>query len=44
MKYDYIVVGAGLYGAVFVHEAKVAGKRILVVDRRSVIGGNAYTE
>lgn len=42
--YDYIVVGAGLYGAVFAHEAKLRGKRCLVVDRRDHIAGNIYTE
>ena len=43
-KYDYLVVGAGLYGAVFAHEAYKAGKRCLVIDKRSHIGGNVYTE
>ncbi|MCD7867509.1 MAG: UDP-galactopyranose mutase [Clostridiales bacterium] len=42
--YDYLVVGSGLYGAVFAHEAKAAGKSVLVVDRRPNIGGNVYTE
>lgn len=42
--YDYLVVGAGLYGAVFAHEAKNAGKTVLVVDKRNNIGGNVYTE
>ena len=44
MKYDYLVVGAGLYGAVFAHEAKKAGKSVLVIDKRSHIAGNVYTE
>ena len=44
MKYDYLVVGAGLYGAVFAHEMRRRGKTVLVVDRRSHIGGNCYTE
>lgn len=44
MKYDYLVVGAGLYGAVFAHEAKKQGKRVLVIDRRPDIAGNVYTE
>ena len=44
MKYDYLVVGAGLYGAVFAHEAKQKGKSVLVVEKRSHIGGNVYTE
>ncbi len=44
MHYDYLVVGAGLYGAVFAHEAAAAGKRVLVVEKRSHIAGNVYTE
>lgn len=44
VKYDYLVVGAGLYGAVFAHEAKKAGKRVIVIDKRSHIAGNIYTE
>lgn len=44
MKYDYLVVGAGLYGAVFAYEAKKAGKRVLVIDKRPHIAGNIYTE
>ncbi len=43
-KYDYLVVGAGLYGAVFAQEAAKAGKKVLVIDRRSNIAGNVYTE
>ena len=42
--YDYLVVGSGLYGAVFAHEAKKAGKSILVIDKRSNIAGNVFTE
>ena len=42
--YDYLVVGSGLYGAVFAHEAKAHGKSVLVVDKRSNIAGNVYTE
>lgn len=42
--YDYLIVGAGLYGAVFAHEAKKAGKKVLVIDRRPNIAGNVYTE
>ena len=42
--YDYLVVGAGLYGAVFAHEAKKRGKSVLVIDRRPNIAGNVYTE
>lgn len=44
MKYDYLVVGAGLYGAVFAHEAKAKGKSVLVIDKRGHIAGNVYTE
>lgn len=43
-KYDYLVVGAGLYGAVFACEAKKKGKSVLVIDKRSHIAGNVYTE
>ncbi len=42
--YDYIIVGAGLYGAVFAQQAKEAGKKVLIIDKRSNIGGNIYTE
>ncbi|MCD7814270.1 MAG: UDP-galactopyranose mutase [Lachnospiraceae bacterium] len=44
MKYDYLVVGSGLYGAVFAHEAKKHGKSVLVIDKRPNIAGNVYTE
>lgn len=44
MKYNYIVVGSGLYGAIFAHEAKANGKSVLVVDKRPNIAGNVYTE
>lgn len=44
MKYDYLVVGAGLYGAVFACEAKKAGKKCLVIDKRNHIAGNIYCE
>lgn len=44
MKYDYIVIGSGLYGAIFAHEAKAKGKSVLVVDKRPNIAGNVYTE
>jgi UDP-galactopyranose mutase len=44
MSYDFLVVGAGLYGAVFAHEARKAGKSVLVIDRRPQIAGNVYTE
>ena len=42
--YDYLIVGAGLYGAVFAQQAKKAGKTCLVIDKRSHIAGNIYTE
>ena len=42
-KYDYLIVGAGLYGAVFAHEATKAGKRCLVIEKRNHIAGNIYT-
>ena len=42
--YDYLVVGSGLFGAIFAHEAKEAGKSVLVIDKRSNIAGNVYTE
>lgn len=44
MKYDYLVVGAGLYGATFAHEANKLGKKVLVIDKRPNIAGNIYTE
>lgn len=43
-KYDYLVVGAGLYGAVFAHEAKALGKKVLVLEKRPHIAGNVYCE
>lgn len=43
-KYDYLIVGAGLFGAVFAHEATKKGKKCLVIDKRDHIGGNIYTE
>ena len=42
--YDYLIVGAGLYGAVFARQAADAGKKVLVVDKRDHIAGNVYTE
>lgn len=42
--YDYLIVGSGLFGSVFAHEAKEAGKTCLVVERRSHLGGNVYCE
>ena len=44
MKYDFLIVGAGLFGAVFAHEATAKGKKCLVIDKRSHVGGNVYTE
>ena len=43
-KYDYLIVGAGLYGAVFAYEMNKKGKKCLVIDKRNHIGGNIYTE
>ena len=42
--YDYLIVGSGLFGAVFAHQARKAGKRCLVIDRRPHLGGNVYCE
>lgn len=42
--YDYLIVGAGLFGSVFAHEAVKKGKKCLVIDRRNHIGGNVYTK
>jgi UDP-galactopyranose mutase len=44
MRYDYLIVGAGLFGAVFAHEMKQKGKKVLVIDKRDHIAGNIYTE
>lgn len=44
MKYDYLIVGSGLYGAIFAHEAKKHGKTVLVLEKRPNIAGNIYTE
>ena len=44
MGYDYLVVGAGLFGAAFARQAADAGKSVLVIDKRDHIGGNVYTE
>ena len=44
MQYDYLIVGAGLYGAVIAQKAKEAGKSVLVIERRPHIAGNVYTE
>ena len=42
--YDYLVVGAGLFGSVFAYEAQKAGKKVLVIDKRNHIGGNIFTK
>ena len=44
MKYDYLVVGSGLFGAIFANEAKKREKKCLVIDKRPHVGGNIYTE
>lgn len=44
MKYDYLIVGAGLFGSIFAYEANKRGKKCLVVEKRNHIGGNIYTE
>ena len=44
MKYDYLIVGSGLFGAVFAYEAKRRGKKCLVIEKRKHIGGNIYCE
>lgn len=44
MKYDYLIVGSGLFGSIFAYEANKKGKKCLVIDKRSHIGGNIYTE
>ena len=41
-QYDYLVVGAGLFGATFAYRARQAGKRVLVIDKRSHTGGNVH--
>ena len=43
-KYDYLIVGAGLFGAVFACEMKKTGKKCLVIDKRDHIAGNIYCE
>ncbi len=44
MKYDYLIVGAGLFGATFANKAISMGKKVLIIDKRNHIGGNIYTE
>ena len=43
-KYDYLIVGSGLFGSIFAYEANKRGKKCLIIDKRSHIGGNVYTE
>lgn len=43
-QYDYLIVGSGLYGAVFAQQAMAKGKKVLVIDKRPNIAGNVYTE
>lgn len=43
-KYDYLIVGSGLYGAVFAHEALKKNKSVLIIEKRNHVGGNVYTE
>ena len=44
MKYDYVIVGAGFFGSICAYELTKKGKKVLVVDKRSHIGGNCFTE
>ena len=44
MKYDYLIVGSGLFGSVFAYEMNKRGKKCLVIEKRNHIGGNVYTE
>ena len=44
MKYDYLIVGAGLFGATFANVMKDAGKKCFVIERRDHLAGNIYTE
>jgi UDP-galactopyranose mutase len=43
-RYDYIIVGSGLFGSIFAFKAKMAGKKVLVIDKRPYVGGNVYCE
>ena len=43
-KYDYIIVGSGLYGAIFAHEARKRGKKVKIIEKRANVGGNVYKE
>ena len=44
MKYDFAVIGSGLFGSVFAYEATKRNKKVLVIEKRNHIGGNCYTE
>ena len=44
MKYDYLIVGSGLFGSIIAHEMTKIGKKCLVIEKRDHIGGNVYTE
>ena len=44
MEYDYLIVGAGLFGSIFAHEMTKKGKKVLVIEKRNHIGGNVFTE
>ena len=44
MKYDYLIVGAGLFGAVFAYEMTKKGKKCLIIEKRNHIGGNVFTQ
>ena len=44
MKYDFLIVGSGLFGSVFAHEMTKKGKKCLIIEKRDHIGGNVYTE
>ena len=43
-KYDYLIVGSGLFGSIFAYEANKKGKKCLVIDKRPHVAGNIYTE
>ena len=44
MKYDYLIVGSGLFGSIFAYEATKKGKKCFVIDKRNHIGGNVYCQ
>ena len=44
MKYDYLIVGSGLFGSTIAYRLKQKGKKVLVIEKRDHIGGNVYTE